>query len=136
MLISDGGGGSDTLIVHTDAMLQTGKDIEGNAVSLGGELTKHMNDFHNQYTSSSVPLCLRTILEPYATARKTELDKMVKRRQTIGELLTKASNLHELNENMQKSGFANLYQNINGYYGSGVDSADPANLQRGVSTQK
>ena len=135
MLISEGGGGSETLLVHTDSLLQTGKDIEGNAVRLGGDLATQMNNFHNEYTASSVPLCLRNILEPYATARKTELDKMVRRRQTIGDLLTKATTLYELNEDMQKRGFANLYQNVNGYYSSSVDSTDPANMQRGISTQ-
>ncbi len=117
-------------------MLQTGKEIEGNAISLGGDLTKYMNDFHNQYTSSSVPLCLRNTLEPYATARKTELDKMVKRRQTIGNLLTKATNLYALNEDMQKRGFANLYQNVDSYYSSSADTTEPTNMQRGITTQK
>ena len=134
MFISDGG--SDTLIVDTDSMTQAGRDIEGNAVNLGGDLATQMNDFHNQYSSFSVPLCLRNILQPYAAARKTELDKMVKRRQTIGDLLTKASNLHALNEEMQKNGFANLYQNINDYYNSPIDATDPTNMQRGISTSK
>ena len=127
---------SDMLIIHTDPMLQTGKNIEVNAVNMGGDLASCMSNFHEQYSSSSVPLCLRMILEPYATARKTELDTMVKRRQTIGDLLTKATNLHEMNENMQKSGFANLYQTVNGYYNSSVDSTDPMNMQRGRTTSK
>ena len=132
MRISDGSG--DTLIVHTASMLQTGKDILANAVNLGGDLAQNMKHFHDQFSSSSTPKCLQTILEPYAYTRKRELDKMVKRRQTIGDLLTKASTMHQVNEEMQKNGFANLYQNVQNFYASSADATNPTNMQRGRST--
>ena len=136
MLISDGGNDSEMLIVHTDSMLQTGKGIEDNAMNLGDNLTKCMYDFRGGYSSYVLPSCLQNTFHSYATAHTTELDKMVKRRHTIGDLLTKAADLHELNETMQKRGFANLYQNINGYYSSNMDNSDLINMQRGISTQK
>lgn len=133
MSLYNGGASPDILIVKTGPMLETGIDIENNATSLGGDLAQCLNDFQDQYTSPLTPLCLRNTLEPYAIARRTELDKMVRRRQMIGSLLAQAANLHELNENMQKSGFANLYQNINSSYGSSTDSASLTNMQPGHS---
>ena len=132
MFISDGG--SDTLIVDTDFIHGTGSEIEDNADSLQKDLDGCLNDFQYSYSALSMPLCLRNTLHAYDTSHRTELGKMVKRRHTIGELLTKAASLHAFNEEMQKRGFAGLYQNINGYYNSSLDTTDPTNMQRGIKT--
>jgi hypothetical protein len=136
MLISDEGGSLGTLIVHTDSMAQTGKSIQGNAENLKNDLNEYMSKFESESASSSMPACLGNVLHAYATARTVELGKMVERRYTIGDLLAKAADLHALNEDMQKRGFANLYQNVSGFYGSSMDAADPTNIQRGISTSK
>ena len=93
-----------------------------------------MSIFEVDCASSSVPVCLRNALHSYATARTVELGKMVERRYTIGDLLAKVADLHAFNEDMQKRGFTNLYQDVNGFYGSSIDATDSANMQRGAVT--
>ncbi len=134
MRISDGGGSSETLIVDTDFILATGKGIQDNAENLKRDLNENMSNFEADSASSLVPVCLRNTLHSYATARTVELSKMVERRYTIGDLLAKAADLHAFNEDMQKRGFANLYQDVKGFYGSSIDATDSANMQRGAVT--
>lgn len=113
---------NEDFVANTISITQTGKDIQMNAVDLGSDLTKQLNEFEDDTMLLVVPSCIQKDLQPYITTHKAELDKMVQKRQTIGNLLTKASDLITFNEEMIKSGFNRISQNM--------DGTNPANLQR------
>lgn len=120
----------EDFVANPITISQTGKDIQTNAVNLGNDLTKCITDFENDYKTTSVPSCVQNILDPYVTARKAELNTMVSKRNTIGSLLSKASDLVTFNEQMVQNGFASMYQNVNDFYGGSGDNTDPTNFQR------
>lgn len=113
---------NEDFVANTISISQTGKDIQTNAVNLGHDLTTQMNNFEQETMLLVVPSCIQNVLQPYITTHKAELDKMVQKRQTIGNLLAKASDLISFNEQMIKSGFNRISDNM--------DGTNPANIQR------
>lgn len=100
----------DQLIVQFESLTQAGQAIIDNATTLDTQIQRDWNAFDATY--KSMPPYFVQLFSDYQTARKKELANMVQHRKEVGQLLQKASNLFQFNEQAAQTVFKNMKMGV------------------------